>query len=158
MILNADDLLLKLTNKTDTDLQSITENSTDLENMSETRIYPSNMPVEMLFRIEKDKEVIGEIKFTRIRWFNRKAELSIIIKKEYQQKGYGKKAMKQIMNFAFNKMNLHRLEAEIIEYNKVSIALIEKLGFKKEGTFRQAKYSQGKYWDIFRYGILKDEF
>lgn len=158
MILNADDLLLKLTNKTDSDLQSITENSADLENMSETRMYPSNMPVEMLFRIEKDKEVIGEIKFTRIRWFNRKAELSIIIKKEYQQKGYGKKAMKQIMNFAFNKMNLHRLEAEIIEYNKVSIALIEKLGFKKEGTLRQAKYSQGKYWDIFRYGILRNEF
>jgi len=158
MILNADDLLLKLTNKTDNDLQSITENSTDLENMSEIRMYPSNMPVEMLFRIEKDKKIIGEIKFTRIRWFNRKAELSIIIKKEYQQKGYGKKAMKQIMCFAFNKMNLHRLEAEIIEYNKVSIALIEKLGFKKEGTLRQAKYSQGKYWDIFRYGILRDEF
>ena len=55
-------------------------------------------------------------------------------------------------------MNLHRLEAEVVANNKVSINLIEKLGFKKEGTLREAKYSNGTYYDIYRFGLLRKEY
>ena len=55
-------------------------------------------------------------------------------------------------------MNLYRIEAEVIAFNKVSVKMVEGLGFVKEGILREAKYSNGKYWDIYRYGILRSEY
>ncbi len=158
MVIKIEDLTIKFLREEDEKLTGLLENSDDIMNMSEVSYYPPKMPTEMKFKIEKDGKVIGSIVFSRIRWFNRKSEISIILKKEFQGKGYGKKSLKAAMDFAFNKMNLHRLEAEVYEFNNVSIKLIESLGFKKEGILREAQYSKGKYWDIIRYGILRNEF
>lgn len=158
MIIREKNLKLKLSDKDEPELKKLNAESDDLENMSEVRMYPANMPVEMVFSIELEDKLIGEFRFTRMRWFNRKSELSIILKKEFQGKGYGTLVMKKMIEFAFNKMNLYRLEAEVVEFNEISIKMIEKLGFKKEGVLRKAKYSNGRYYDILRYGLLKDEW
>ena len=158
MIIREKNLKLKLSDKDEPELEKLNAESDDLENMSEVRMYPANMPVEMVFSIELEDKLIGEFRFTRMRWFNRKSELSIILKKEFQGKGYGTLVMKKMIEFAFNKMNLYRLEAEVVEFNEISIKMIEKLGFKKEGVLRKAKYSNGQYYDILRYGLLKDEW
>jgi len=158
VIINSKNILLKLSNEEDEQLKELSSNSPDLVNMSEVRTYPAKMPAEIYFRIEKENELIGEVNLSRIRWYNRKCEISILIKKEWQGKGFGKEAMKEIINFAFNRMNLHRLEAEVIEFNEVSLKLIEGLGFKREGKLREAKYFNGKYWDIIRFGLLKNEW
>ncbi|MBL1214437.1 MAG: GNAT family N-acetyltransferase [Ignavibacteriae bacterium] len=127
-------------------------------NMTETKLYPPNLPTEILFEIKSEEKLIGEFQFKSIRWFNRKAELSIFIIKEYREKGFAKKTLKLAINFAFNRLNLHRLEAEVISFNDRAKKLIEELGFKEEGRLREAKYSSGKYYDIIRYGFLKSEF
>ncbi len=158
MIIDGKEIKLKLTGKEDEEIALLNAESDDLENMSEVRMYPKGMPTEMVFRIEKENVLIGEFRFTRLRWYNRKSEVSIILKKEFQSKGYGTEVMKTMIEFAFNKMNLYRLEAEVIEFNIASIKLLESLGFQKEGVLREAKYSGGKYWDIFRYGLLKKEW
>lgn len=158
MELKTENLILKSTDKNDPELESLSQETGVLFNMSETRLYPKGMPGEMTFRIEKNGELIGEISFKTIKWFNRKAELSILLSKENQNSGYGSEAMLAAMKFGFNKMNLHRIEAEVIAFNKPSIKLVEKLGFVFEGALREAKYSDGKYYDIYRYGILKHEF
>lgn len=62
------------------------------------------------------------------------------------------------MELAFGTFNLYRLEAEVMEFNEPSIRLMESLGFKLEGRLREARYVDGKYWDILRYGILRREF
>ncbi len=158
MIIKGKQLAIRLTGKDDEELKRISDESEDLENMSEVRMYPQEMPTEMVFRIEKEGEVIGEFSFNRLRWYNRKSEISIILKKEFQGKGYGSEVLKRMIEFAFKKMNLYRLEAEVLEFNETSIKLVEGAGFKKEGVLRKAKYSGGKYWDIYRYGLLKDEW
>ncbi len=157
MKLEGKNIKITSTEKSDKEFDSLFENEVDLYNMSETRLYPKGLPLEMVFKIESGNEVVGQIKLTRIRWFNRKAEISIAVKKNNQKKGIGTEALKIILDFAFNKMNLHRLEAEVIEFNEASIKLVEKFGFKREGQLREAKYSDGKYWDIIRYGLLKNE-
>lgn len=52
---------------------------------------------------------------------------------------------------------MNRLTAEVYEYNEVSIKLLEKFGFKKEGRLKKAKFHNGRYYDIFIYGLLKNE-
>lgn len=158
MKLELNDFTIVQTTAEDAEVNTLISDSPDIENMSEVNLYPKGTPTELTYKIETNNKFIGYVKFTRIRWFNRKAEISVMISKENQGKGYGYKAMEALIKFAFNKMNLHRLEAEVIEFNDISIKLMEKLGFTKEGVLREAKYSDGKYRDIYRYGLLKKEW
>ena len=158
MILKSGQAVLKSSSSSDDELKELFQDPKILNNMTETRLYPEKTPTEMIFRIERDNKLIGELKFHSIRWFNRKAMLSVILIEEYQKKGIGEEALKTAIKFAFEKMNLHRLEAEVIAFNEPSKKLVEKLGFRLEGTLREAKYSEGKYWDIYRYGLLRKEY
>jgi RimJ/RimL family protein N-acetyltransferase len=142
----------------DPDLKELAQDFSILENLSETRLYPPNMPSSMVFRIEHENKLIGEIGFRTIKWFNRKAEITLFISPEDQGKGHGKQALLMLMKFAFEKMNLVRLEAEVIDYNDKAKSLFEKVGFILEGRLRAAKYNNGNYYDVLRYGMLKDEY
>ncbi|NOX19218.1 MAG: GNAT family N-acetyltransferase [Chlorobi bacterium] len=130
----------------------------EIDTMSEVWRYPKGTPTKIVFTIEKEGKTIGELKMKNFRWFNRKAELAMILIPEEQRKGYGTEALRMIIDYAFKDMNLHRLEGEVIEYNEASKKIIESLGFKEEGRLREAKYSKGKYWDILRYGLLASEY
>jgi len=126
--------------------------------LTEKWMYAQPMPESIDFVIYDNEEVIGQASFKSIRWFNRKAELSLFLKPEFQGRKYGLKILEAMMEYAFGKLNFYRLEAEVIEYNEKAKKLVEMMGFTLEGRLRQAKYFEGKYYDISRYGILKHEF
>lgn len=151
-------LLLKTTDPNDAELNEVFQDSDILSNMSEKRLHNLDLPSELVFRIEKEAELIGEIRFQNIKWLNRKAELSLMIKPAHQNKSYGTEAVNRIIEYAFNTMNLYRIEAEVIDFNEASKKLVEKTGFTFEGRLREAKYVNGKYYDILRYGLLKKEW
>ncbi|RMG33466.1 MAG: N-acetyltransferase, partial [Methanobacteriota archaeon] len=92
------------------------------------------------------------------RWYNRKAEITIYIIPTHQGKGIGKQALAGIMRYAFHSLNFYRLEAEVIEFNHRGIQLFQKFGFVEEGRLRSAKFYNGKYYDVIRFGLLRDEF
>ncbi len=158
MKLLSKNLELELLDSENSIINEIAEDSEDLFNMSEVWLYPKGTPTQMIFSVKKDGKLIGELKFRNIRWFNRKAELSIILKKEEQNKGTGTEVIKTVIEYAFFKMNLHRLEAEVIETNAASRKLVENFGFKKEGVLREAKFQNGKFINIYRYGLLRSEY
>ncbi|HID39538.1 MAG TPA: N-acetyltransferase [Calditrichaeota bacterium] len=158
MHLNYRDFTLMTTEPDDPELKSLLQDEVALKNLSETRQYSAAMPDRFVFRIERDGKLIGEVSLQTIRWFNRKAEISIIFLPEYRGKGLGAKVLKEVIDYAFNRMNLHRLEAEIYEYNTAAQKLFERFGFQKEGRLREARYTDGKYYDIVRYGLLRSEW
>lgn len=157
MEITTESLLLKRTMQDDPELSSLIEDEETASGLSETRIFPE-MPRSVVFRIEKDNSLIGEAGYKNIKWINRKAELNIVIKKDFRNKGYGREVLTEMINYGFKILNFHRLEAEVYEYNKASITLVENLGFAVEGKLREAKYNNGKYHDIIRYGLLKNEW
>lgn len=142
----------------DTALSEILRKEEDLSNLTEVRSYPATLPLEFIFRVETGNITVGEVRIKNIRWFNRKGELSIFLDSEYRNKGYGKEILKEILRFVFEKMNLHRVEAEVNESNSAGSRLVEGLGFKREGILREAKYTKGSYENIIRYGLLKKEY
>lgn len=113
-----------------------------------------------IFVIETKKgEYLGNIGFHNIDWKNRNVEVGIVIgKKKYWNKGYGTDAMMTILNFAFNRMNLHKVYLRVYNYNKRGVRSYQKCGFKKEGILREMFYNEGKYYDVVMMGILKREF
>ena len=158
MIIKTKSLLLKKTDCDDPELSTLIEDIDTVSNLSESNIYPAETPRAISFRIEKNNQLIGEACFKNIKLINRKAELSIVIKREFRSKGYAGEALYAIIEYGFLNLNFHRLEAEVYKYNTTSIKLVESIGFIKEGELREAKYHDGKYHSILRYGLLKNEW
>jgi len=158
MILKQDKLHLVATEGRDPEVAGLMSAYEDIQNLSEVHMYPPEMPTALYFKIQIARETIGEINLKNIRWFNRKAEFSVFIKKDFRGRGLGRQAVEMIMEYVFLTMNLHRLEAEVVAYNTAMQAMLEKLGFRPEGELREAKYFKGKYHSIFRYGLLRKEY
>lgn len=142
----------------DPEISEILHDPTILENLSEARSYTTPMPVNICFRIDKDNKTIGQVCLKNIKWINHKAEISLFIKAEEQGHGYGYSALKAIIEYGFNRINLYRLEAEAVESNIPSLKLIQKTGFIEEGRLREAKFVNGNYKDLLRFGLLKKEY
>ena len=64
----------------------------------------------------------------------------------------------EILNHAFNNMNLIRIELGVLESNTRALKLYKKVGFKREGVKHQSIYKNGKFVDMIMMAILKEEF
>ena len=89
---------------------------------------------------------------------NRCGELSVIINPELSGKGYGKQVLQHLMLTGFEVLNLHKIFAHAVEFNKRSISLLEKMNFIREAKYRKELYWAKKYYGIYRYGMLEDEY
>ena len=142
----------------DPNISEILHDPTILENLSEAKSYTAPMPLNICFRIDKEDATIGQVCLKNIKWINHKAEISLFITAKEQSKGYGLGALEAIIEYGFNRLNLYRLEAEVVESNTASIKLLQRTGFTREGCLRQAKFVNGTYKDLLRYGLLRNEY
>jgi RimJ/RimL family protein N-acetyltransferase len=101
---------------------------------------------------------IGQIDLFKIDWKNRVAELGVVIgAAENRNRGIGTEAIKLLQVFVFNRLNLHRLQLDVREYNERAIACYRKCGFQEEGRRRKDFFISGRYTDTLIMGILKSE-
>ncbi len=73
-------------------------------------------------------------------------------------KGYGTDAMRIMLRYAFNELNLRRVGLIVFEYNPRAIRSYEKAGFTPEGRVRERILRDGKRWDFLYMGILREEW
>lgn len=159
MWLENNDLRLNLVKaEADPELRQLQDQLPEWYNLSEKVWYAENMPDRMTFKIIYRDKAVGAAELVNIRWYNHKSEVRIWLLPEARGKGLGKAALKMLMDLAFNTLNFHRLEAEVYSFNTQSLKLIEQLRFRKEGVLREAKFFNGQYHDILRFGILRQEY
>lgn len=109
--------------------------------------------------IKKNKKHIGNITLHMIDWKNQHGEIGIIIgEKKARGKGYATEAIKVIVGHAFDKLNLHKLYAGIIQGNEASLRAFKKNGFQEEGVFKEHFYLNNRYLNCFRLGLLKNNY
>jgi diamine N-acetyltransferase len=102
--------------------------------------------------------LVGSCQLLNINQTHRKAELQIRIgATEARGRGYGKEAVKLLLDFAFKDLNLHRVELTVLADNEPAVRLYESAGFVREGTLRQAAYIDGRYVDLILMGIIREE-
>ena len=102
---------------------------------------------------------IGICSLHDIDFKNQHAGLGVTIgEKEYQDKGYGTEAARLLINHAFKKLNLNRIESTALEYNNRSIRVLTKLGYKYEGRRRKCVLKNGKFEDVLIFGLLRHEW
>lgn len=104
-------------------------------------------------------DYIGGCGLNSVDWKNRVGVVGIFIgDKSYWGKGYGTDALKVLIAFIFNEMNLNRIELTVYDFNERAIKSYKKCGFVEEGRLRQSLYKAGAYHDQIVMSILKDEY
>ena len=107
----------------------------------------------------KTDKLIGNCGLKDINIIGRTATLGIFIgEKAERSKGYGAEAIKLLLDFGFNYLNLHEIKLDVYEFNKRAIKCYEKVGFKEYGRRRECVYINSKYYDVISMDILKQEF
>ncbi len=84
----------------------------------------------------------------------RSADFGIWIGKPYWNRGYGTDATRTACRFGFSHMNLQRIELHVYATNPAAVRTYEKVGFKLEGTLREAQFLGGRYIDVVVMGLL----
>ena len=103
-------------------------------------------------------EVLGKVTLIHYSAQNQRAEIGYILARRHWRKGLMSEALTAVIDFAFGPLGLHRLEADTDTENVASIALLEKLGFKREGLFPERWYVYGKWQDSLMLGLLKKDW
>jgi ribosomal-protein-alanine N-acetyltransferase len=114
----------------------------------------------VFFGIEykENHKLIGTISFVFWNLKHQKAEVAYILSHPYWGQGIMTEALKEIIQFGFDSMDLVRIEARCIEENLGSEGVMKKEGMSYEGTLRKSMFTKGKHHNIKLYSILKDEW
>lgn len=109
--------------------------------------------------LHDNSEPIGSIGLFNIkRGPSQTAMVGYSLDQEHNGKGYATEALRLIVDFAFDQLNLHRVEAEVMPSNIGSIKILERTGFHKEGIAKQNVRINGKWEDHQVLAILNDHF
>ena len=112
-----------------------------------------------MFMISHENMKIGICGLIDIDYKNKNANIAIIIgKTQLHAKGFGTMTLSNLLNYGFKKLGLHRIGADVIEYNKTSIHLFEKSKFKIDVIHRNVIWRNNRWWNMYSMSILKDDF
>ncbi len=113
---------------------------------------------QIAIELKATGKLIGDCYFMINALDHCQAEIGFTLSREYQGYGYATEAVSSFLDYAFHTFDLHRVIAITDCQNKASVALLERLGMRREGHFIQNTWFKGKWGDEYLYAILKEEW
>jgi len=108
---------------------------------------------------EQTDLLIGNCGLFSIDQINRHATVGLFIGDAANRgKGFGTEALKLLLDFGFNILNLHNIMLNVFDFNQAGIKCYQKVGFKEIGRRREVKIVGGKKYDEVFMDILSSEF
>jgi RimJ/RimL family protein N-acetyltransferase len=87
-----------------------------------------------------------------------RAEIGFTLARVHQGKGFASEAVSVLLDYAFDTLGLHRVVAIADCRNAPSVALLERVGMRREGHFLENVWFKGGWADEYLYAVLKDEW
>ena len=116
----------------------------------------SKDPMKFNFAIVIDDKAVGSIGINRKKdVFRFSASMGYWLGEEYWGKGIATQAVKLVTNYATKKWKLKRIEAMAFAWNPASCRVLEKAGFKYEGTLKKSVFKNGKFVDELVFAKVK---
>jgi len=121
--------------------------------------YACNQHPETNFVIANEEEMIGSIGINLKEDVHKySAEIGYWLGEPFWNKGIASEAVKIITEFAFKNFLLNRIYANVFEGNDASEKVLQKAGYIKEATLRQAVFKGGNFLDQYIYAVIKEDF
>jgi ribosomal-protein-serine acetyltransferase len=102
--------------------------------------------------------IAGSIGYNNIDWSNRKADIGYWLGAAYEGRGIMTRACRALVEYAFHELRLNRVEIYCAVDNHRSRRIPERLGFRQEGTHRQAEWVHDHFKDLVSYSALAAEW
>ena len=120
--------------------------------------YAAGMFYDWAIVYEPDCKMVGTCGFNSFNCTSDSAEVGYVLNPDYWGKGIAPEALTRVLEFGFDDLGLHRIEAKFIEDNDRSRRVMEKVGMRFEGVLREAMYVKGNYVNIGICSILESEW
>ncbi|GAB5603169.1 GNAT family protein [Thermus sp. FJN-A] len=125
--------------------------------LQQLRTNPNARVLAVIHR--ETEEIVGEVALQPIDWRNRSAFFAIILGEESRRgEGVGTEAARLALRYAFEGLNLHRVEANVLSSNEASIRLLKRVGFLWEGRRRASIWKSRQWEDMEIYGITAEDW
>lgn len=85
-------------------------------------------------------------------------ELGLFLAQDHWGQGIGTEAARLMTDYAFAERRFHRVAARVLDGNRASERIWEKLGYRHEATLREADFNGGEYVDVHWFAVLEDEW
>jgi len=108
--------------------------------------------------LRADNRLIGSVTLFHPDFTHRRVELGYALGRDYWGQGYIQETLVAVLDFAFNALNMHRIEADVDPRNDASIKALERMGFQREGYLRERWQVNGEIQDAYFYGLLKPDW
>ncbi len=103
-------------------------------------------------------ELLGTVEVDSIDFRKSQGELGYWIRSDRAGLGYTTEAARAVLHYAFGTLSLNKVRADVAVGNVPSAKVLDKLGFKLEGTLREDRPIAGVFTDHWRFGMLAREF
>ncbi len=124
-----------------------------------TTVCPSQDGQHVIVGIElTGVGIIGQLNFTLTNTRELTGEFGYVINPAYSGQGFATNAVSAFISILFGQLGMRRITAWIDERNSPSIALVERLGLRRESREVEVEYFKGEYVTMLRYALLAREW
>jgi [ribosomal protein S5]-alanine N-acetyltransferase len=102
--------------------------------------------------------IVGTCTLIHLSLAHGRAEIGFALKQARWGQGLGSEAVVAVIEFAFEQLCLHRIEADVDPRNERSLRLLDGLGFRREGHLRERYYMNGERQDAIMMAMLRREW
>lgn len=117
-------------------------------------LLTGNNGITWCISLKNEPKFIGSIGFWRIEKENHRAEIGYLLHPAYQGRGIMQEAVQVVIDYGFNTIKLHSIQANVTPQNTPSVSLLERNNFILEGHFKQNHINNGRFEDTLIYALL----
>ncbi len=117
-------------------------------------IIHANDGINWCIALKGETQMIGTISYHRVEKEYYRAEIGYILNSDYWKKGIISEAAAAIIDYGFNTMKLHSIEAQIDPRNKGSEEILKKFNFVKEAYYIENYFYEGQFLDTAVYSLI----
>jgi len=118
--------------------------------------FKNQLGIRWGIALKGQENIIGTIGFNNF-YKGHKANIGYDLQSEYWNNGYVTEALSTIIDYGFTKLEINRIEAEVMQGNVLSEKVLTKLNFRKEGVLREWLFWNNKHYDMTMFSLLKNE-
>jgi [ribosomal protein S5]-alanine N-acetyltransferase len=119
------------------------------------KVWNENEGINWAIEEKSSKKVVGIIGFFKFVKENYRVEVGYMLNPKWHKKGIMHEVLQVVIPFGFEKLKVHSIEAIVDPDNIASSKLLQKNHFRKEGSFKQNCFFEGKFYDSEIHSLVK---